>query len=542
MRAARTWRGYPIPPSKSFHPSSYGYTASQQRNQQSRQRLRQQVAAPKVTGPVLIGPPGTPGVPSVKSGGPHFVLQHIVFTPSRFLTKAELNKLAAGYLHRSITLADLYALVTKINALYAKRELITDRAFLPPQHITHGQVTIQLVEGRVGRIELHGQPYTRRAFLLARLPVHRGQVLDAPALKDALEYFNRTNSLGLRAQLRPGESFGLSDVLLNVLEPPRYQLNVLANNEGAASTGRGQLGLYGVFNGPLRRGDSLSLYYMRSRGAYNYDVQYSVPLDTHGLKLSLSASHDNIHIIAGPYEALEIRGSGDQQGVTLSQALLVNRRWRLGIAASFEGTRSHTTIGGLNLSDTRTLQPALGLSAVYTPRHQRWKATVTFSRPTVRKTSGQTVHYWLYNATVNGRIALPFKGWAVGVQSTGQYSTVKSLTSSQLYQLGGPGTVLGYPSGAVAGVSGYFTELAVHRRLPHGLDGKLFYGRGSVHTWQQPIETLESVGIGIAGSLPGYGHLGRSAWAVSVVHPMRTVIPHQDAWTAYFHIIAPLNF
>lgn len=322
MRAARTWRGYPIPPSKSFHPSSYGYTASQQRNQQSRQRLRQQVAAPKVTGPVLIGPPGTPGVPSVKSGGPHVVLQHIVFTPSRFLTKAELNKLAAGYLHRSITLADLYALVTKINALYAKRELITDRAFLPPQHITHGQVTIQLVEGRVGRIELHGQPYTRRAILLARLPVHRGQVLDAPALKDALEYFNRTNSLGLRAQLRPGESFGLSDVLLNVLEPPRYQLNVLANNEGAASTGRGQLGLYGVFNGPLRRGDSLSLYYMRSRGAYNYDVQYSVPLDTHGLKLSLSASHDNIHIIAGPYEALEIRGSGDQQGVTLSQALL----------------------------------------------------------------------------------------------------------------------------------------------------------------------------------------------------------------------------
>jgi hemolysin activation/secretion protein len=522
-------------------PPSVGAGASQRRNQEERQRLRSELTPPAPSGPVLIGPPGTPGVPSVKEGGPHFVLQKISITSSHFLPRAELDKLAADYLRRPITLADLYRLVARINALYAKRGLITDRAFLPPQHIVHGSVVIKLVEGRVGRIELRGQPYTDRAFILAHLPVQAGQVLDAPTLQSALEYFNRTNSVGLRAKLRPGSSFGLSDVLLNVLEPPRYQLNLLGNNEGDASTGRAQGGFYGVFNGPLRRGDSLSLYFIGSRGANNYNVQYTVPLTTSGLKLSLSASHDHINIIAGPYEALGIQGSGDQQSVTLTQPLLADARGQLSLGLSLAHAQSRTTLGGFELNNTKSWSPGLGLSAQYTPQWQSWSSSVTLTRPVVKEIYGEQMQYWLLNATLDGRVALPYAGWSASLQSAGQYSAVKSLASSQLFQLGGVSSVPGYPSGTAAGVRGYRVELGVHRRLPYGLQGQVFYAQGSAYTPAQPRLTLESAGVGISGSLPGRGYVGRSAWRFKVARSLRDVIPHQSAWTAYFSIVVPLN-
>lgn len=523
-------------------PPTVGAGASQRRNDEARQRLRQELAPSAPSGPVLIGPPGTPGVPSVKAGGPQFVLKKIVITSSHFLSRAELDKLAADYLHRPITLADLYRLVARINALYADRGLITDRAFLPPQHIVHGSVVIKLVEGRVGRIELRGTPYTDRAFVLSRLPVKKGQVLDAPELQSALEYFNRTNSVGLRAKLRPGSSFGLSDILLNVLEPPRYQLSLLGNNEGDASTGRAQGGFYGVFNGPLRRGDSLSLYFIGSRGANNYDAQYTVPLTTSGLKLSLSASHDHINIIAGPYEALGIKGSGDQQSVALTQPLLANARGQLSLGVSLAHAQSRTTLGGFELNNTKSWSPGLGVSAQYTPRRQSWSASVTLTHPVVKETYGVAVHYWLLNATLDGRIRLPYTGWSASLQSAGQYSAVKSLASSQLFQLGGVSSVPGYPSGTAAGVRGYRVELGVHRRLPfYGLRSQVFYAQGSAYTPAQPRLTLKSAGIGISGSLPGRGYVGRSAWRFKVAHPLRTVVPNQSAWTAYFSIVVPLN-
>lgn len=524
-------------------PPSVGAGASQRRNHEARQRLRSELTPAGPSGPVLIGPPGTPGVPQVAAGGPRFVLHRIVITPSHFLAQAELDRLASDYLDRPVTLADLYRLVARINALYARRGLITDRAFLPPQRVTHGRVTIDLVEGRLGRIDWRGRSYTARTYILDRLPLQPGQVVDAPALQQALEYFNRTNSnIGLRAQLRPGGRFGLSDILLDVLEPPRRQFNLLANNDGDASTGRVQGGFYAVLNGPLHRGGSLSLYYLASHGAYNYDAQYNVPLSVSGLKLSLSASHDHIRIIAGPYEALGIEGAGDQQNVTLTQPLVANGRWLFSLGASLAHAQSHTTLGGFELSGTRSWQPGLGASVEYTPRRQSWSGSLTVAQPMVKEAYGPAIRYWLFNATLDGRVVLSDPAWSLGLRSVLQFSPVKSMTSSQLFQLGGAGSVLGYPSGAAAGVSGYFAELALHRRLPRGLRGQLFYAQGSVYTPAQPSLKLESAGAGIAATLPGRGYLGRSDWSFKLARPLRTVLPHQAGWIAYFSTVVPLNF
>ena len=77
--------------------------------------------------------------------------------------------------------------------------------------------------------------------------------------KLAVAMNDRFNDVALKASLRPGSRFGLTNVLLQAVEPPRYRLDLLANNEGERSTGRLQGGIYGLMYGPLRRGDRLIL-------------------------------------------------------------------------------------------------------------------------------------------------------------------------------------------------------------------------------------------------------------------------------------------
>lgn len=84
----------------------------------------------------------------------------------------------------------------------------------------------------------------------------------------------------------------------------------------------------------------------------------------------------------------------------------------------------------------------------------------------------------------------------------------------------------------MTGVRGYFAEFGLHRRLPWRLRAKVFYARGSVYTSAQPTLTHDSAGLGIVGGLPGWGHLGHSAWLFMVARPLRTVLPDQSSVTA----------
>lgn len=520
-------------------PSSLSAGAAQRRNQEQQQRLERSQRNKGVHGPVVVGPKGAKH--HVKPGGPHFTLKQIKFTPSHFLKAAKLKALAQPYLHHPITLAKLYDLVAKVNSLYAERGLITDRAILPPQKITSGVVRIQLVEGKVGVVQMRSLTYTDKHYVHSRLPLKKGQVLDAAALEHAIVYFDRTNDLALKAQLRPGSHFGLTNVLLQAIEPPRYRLNLLLNNEGDNSTGRLQGGLYGLMYGPLGIGDRLSLYAMGSRGAFNANVGYQLPLTRSGLKLSVSAAHNQIHIINGPYQQLDIRGHATIGQIGLTQPLLATRNWLLTTAGTVSYTDDHTNISGVALSDNRIWTPGVGLTVNFDQNRQSWDLTQTVERGFAHEVLGQDQAYWLLQGSLIGSAGLIGPLFAT-FNGAWQYSNANNLPSSQLYQLGGAQSIPGYPVGAVAGTKGFNAHGALHVSLPWSLALGAGYSYGVVYAKFPSRTALSSVDIALQGQFPRFHVLAPLSWEVSVAHPTRTVVPNQSNWTTYFRIIAPIVF
>lgn len=513
--------------------------AQQSNSLQQQRRLQQSRKPAPPQGPVLVGP-RPPGAASVPAGGPRFTLRRVDFSASHFLSQGALRKLSAPYLGRPIRVADLYKLVDAINALYDQRHLLTARAVLPPQKIRDGTVRIQLVEGRVGQVLIQGHPYTRRSFILSRLPLRPGEVVDAPRLEHALEYFNRTNTLGLRAALRPGSSFGLSNVLLDAVEPPRYGLDLLLNNEGDDATGRNQIGLYGTINGPLRRGDQATLYLTRSSGALNGNLSYQVPLDTRGLSANFSVAYNHIHIVSGPYQALDITGHSRTVQAGLTQPLLADNAWLLTAGLAYSTISSQTSIAGTPLNDTTVKGPQLGFTAVYAQarRQAQFTQTLMFSR--ADNAFGPSLSYRLWQGSLHASQGF-HKVYAVSADAGWQFSSEQQLPAAQLYQLGGSGTIPGYPLGVVSGYKGWFAGLALHRGLPWlHMDGRVFYDYGAVYAAFPPRTRLSSVGLGLQGALPGWGWLKPASWGITLAHPLQRVTPTQSSLRIELQLVVPL--
>lgn len=521
-------------------PPSVSSGAAQSQSRQERQRLEREQSHSRLHGPVLVGPHRRHQ--HVAKGGPRFTLKRIAFSRSRFLAPQRLQALAKPYLHHPIHVAALYRLVAKVNGLYAQRGLVTDRAILPPQRIRHGVVHIRLVEGRVGAFRIRGLSYTDRSFVTSRVPVTGdGQVLDSAALERELIWFDRTNDVALKASLRPGSRFGLTNVLLQAVEPPRYRLDLLVNNEGERSTGRLQGGIYGLIYGPLGHGDRLSLYAVKSRGAFNGNFGYQIPLTARGLKLSLSAAHNDIHIIDGPYQKLDIRGHADVGQLGLTRPLVASRRWLVTAAASTSYTEDRTDVGGVPLSRNYIWTPGAGMTVQYDRPGQSYLLTQTVERGFAREALGQNQVYWMLPGSFSARLQVGGPVFAT-VSGGWQYSRAGNLPPSQLFQIGGADTVPGYPVGAASGVKGYYGHGSMHLRIARNASLGLGYSNGAVYATYPSHTSLQSVDVGLRGRLPRMGRLGRVSWHFSLAHPMTTVVPDETHWIAYFSVVAPILF
>ena len=83
-------------------------------------------------------------------------VQKIQVVGSTILSADEINALIKPFEGRSATLEQLKQIADKITEIYLNRGYITSRAVLPAQTITAGVIEIQVLEGKLGPIEVEG--------------------------------------------------------------------------------------------------------------------------------------------------------------------------------------------------------------------------------------------------------------------------------------------------------------------------------------------------------------------------------------------------
>ena len=110
----------------------------QERSRDIERRLREERErrpddAPAIDDEALKPAPARPAPAGVR-----FQLKRVDFTRSELLPEATLRELAAGIEGREVSLAEVQAVVDRINALYRDRGVPTAQAVLPAQDVTDG--------------------------------------------------------------------------------------------------------------------------------------------------------------------------------------------------------------------------------------------------------------------------------------------------------------------------------------------------------------------------------------------------------------------
>lgn len=431
-----------------------------------------------------------------------FTLQRVDFPPSRFLSAAELQRLAQPLIGRRVSIDDLRGLVKAVNDLYARRRILTARAFLPPQKVHDGVVRIELLEGRLGRLKVEAKGYTSARYVEKNLHITGGEVVDLGQLRTAITDFNHDNDAQLSASLQAGARAGLTDIDIAVTEPARNAIQLFGDTYGYESTGRYEGGAFFRHSGLLTSGDRATLYVVGAVGSITGNAAYNLPLFGDQGRLGVSYARSAIEITSGVGQKVQTHGYSDTAAVNYGRPLAGGEGWGLALLSSVSWARSENQVAGVSVDTSAVTKGTFGASYfadLWGRAHLTSDATV--SGASVEHIVGGVgpAAFFETNADFDLR-ASPFAHATLRLAGSGQYVDANATPGSQLFQIGGPTSVRGYATGIATGVSGYYLNAELHYVLSpfhapvdvYGFfDGGQVFAPGAVHT------TLRGTGVGV---------------------------------------------
>jgi hemolysin activation/secretion protein len=521
LAAARAFAQQPVIPPGADPGVIQQRQIDEERRRQEMERERRKPAAE----PLIRREGAAPAVPS-GAEAVRFLVREIRFTPSEILKPEELEEIAKEFRGRQLTLTELQGVAERVNALYKAKGVVTAQAVIPPQDVSDGVVQVRLVEGRVGKLKVEGNATTREGYVTSRLRLKPAELVNLERLERAIVRYNRTNDTQMRAELKPGTELGTTDVYVTVTEPPRNELRLTLDNLGSPSTGRLREGINYTNRSLIGYRDALTVSDNQSIGHDGVSLDYSVPVNTWGGRLSYAYYDDSTAIKNGPLKTLNITGTSIARVLAFRQPLVVEEKAQLDLLAGAKHRVTSNWIDAVFLQRTETTDRNLGGELQVAGGGGYWVGNL--NRAWGHADVLTSTEYRIDRGSLRYTRDLA-EGYSFRGNFNWQDSSVRLLPSSEQFFIGGEGSVRGYDLGAFAGDYGNALSLEFHHPLkqasPGGgglgnlqATGFFFFDYGKTYPFRPPntelrsYEDLSSIGWGINAALGSHWY-GRVTFA-----------------------------
>lgn len=463
------------------------------------------------------GAPTDPASDSVR-----IVVNSLHLTGNTLYSEAELLALAPVAAGSELTLAQLRGVAAKIADFYRKRGYFVAQAYLPAQDIKGGGVTIAVIEGRYGRIDVRSQTDLSPPLADQLLDgLNPGDPIAIAPLENRLLLLSDLPGVSVRSTLAPGVEVGTSDLIVEVLPGQRVTGSVEADNAGNRYTGEYRLGATVNINGLAGHGDVLSLRALTSGSGLNYGrASYQMQFGKATAGVAYAALQ---YRLGREFESLHAHGTAEVASLYGSYPLIRSRNSNLYALAGF---------------DAKTFQDKVDLTSSVTDKKARvlwaglhgnlldsfggggasnYSLTQSFGDLDIETPAARAVD--AATAQTNGHYQkLAFH--AARLQHltdrvslygaiNGQFAS-KNLDISEKIGLGGPYAVRAYPVGEAYSDEGYIVNLEARVRLPkfsESMPGQMhfiaFADTGTVtpnrNPWinERKHRTLSGAGVGV---------------------------------------------
>ncbi len=404
--------------------------------------------------------------------GPRFVIKKIKVIGNTLIDDASLAPVLDVGDGMEVTLGILHLIAEEITSLYGMRGYILTRAYVPEQEIENGVVTIQVVEGRLGKFEVNGNEKFKTEDIQKRLqPLQDDPALKESTLEKYLLGLNAIRGLKVKAILKPGEVFGTSDLALQTEESRTYRVAFDADNFGSRFTGEQRYGLTGETGSLFVMGDRLAVRGVKSDEDQVFiNPSFSVPIGPYGTTATLSYTFTDFNL-GGNLVALNAGGRANIFTIDLTHSLIRTRSSEFHLSLGGEIRNFENGLAGAPSSDDKLrdiyleaggfFKDFLRAHSFYSLRLQHGFSESDVTDPLNSRFQGRgdalvsSFDFTRYQSAYVGKTYLIFK-------ARGQVVSKRVLSPDQ-FAIGGFGSVRGYPLAEAAGDNGYFisTELVV---------------------------------------------------------------------------------
>lgn len=509
--------------------------------------------APKPLGRLDLPPRnGATTLPAVRRG-PQIMLRTIRFEGATALDESELQALAAPYLGRALTGADLEALRREVSRAYIARGYLNSGALLPDQTLGDGVLVVRVVEGRLSEVRLMTDRRLRRPALARR--AFRALPKETPFQASSLERaFRRALNEPLidrmDGRLRPGARTGeaLLDLTADLVDPLALEMGF----DNHRPPGSGEFA--GFLNAALRNaagfGETFEARLVGRGGALDGFGGASVPLHALGPTLFIEGRRAESDLVEAPLDELDIESTFWAVTVGLRQTVWRGVRWQADLGVRGAYAEGRTEVGGVGFDFAEGVS-AEGESATATVKLEQ---NLRYRGDRIGAALRSTVTLGLdaFDATVNafgadGR----FAAWLVQAQTAWRPFHMKALedvtliargdaqfTTSRLlpierYTVGGAFSVRGYRQNTLVRDIGWSASLEARRPFARfGVPGLVSKAKAG------PLEASAFIDLGAAWNVDAPG-IGRDALgSVGVALAWRPT-PWLSADVAYAYAFKP---
>lgn len=445
-------------------------------------------------------------------------------TSERHVTPIEVQKLVwlikDQRSKRGITLGQIETIADKITRFYRERGFILAKAYIPKQEVREGVVTLTLLLGMLGSVEVNNNTLYSSSKLKSVFDDMLTKPVTNSAVEEKLYLINDFPGVSVNGYFESGYQVGDTKLNINVISEESFQYNVRLDNHGTDSTGKYRLYADAQANNVFGNADFINLSVLHASSPDNTEywrASYETSLFSPRFKLGLGTSTNQFLVDKSDLNAtVGIHGDVQIYDVSARYQLTRSRKKNTSISLKYENVYSDLQIGQFvdvgNKLDDELNNTSLAYNYDYLNEESRtlhqgsYKITsgeIVFGAEQASSTSAaQDTNYEYFNVdyTMLTFAKVPFTDsvsrliFRTNLQYTG-----KTLPSVSRASLAGPTKARGFASDIYSADDALYAGLDWLFNSPDLFDFKIF-GMGTFKDIAKPFVFLD-MAYGIQHSL-----------------------------------------
>ncbi|WP_017654630.1 ShlB/FhaC/HecB family hemolysin secretion/activation protein [Fortiea contorta] len=285
------------------------------------------------------------------------IVERFIIVGSTVFSAEELAEVTAKFTKRPITLTELFQARSQISNLYIEKGYITSGAYIPPQTIQSGVITIQVIEGKLSEIQVTGTRRLDSNYVRSRLALATSPPLNRERLLEALQLLQLNPLIDkLSAELSTGSRAGTSILQVQIQEAKTFSSEVVLDNGRSPSVGSFRRRLELTQANLLGIGDGLKVGYTNTDGSNGWDVGYTLPVNPENGTISFNFGTTSSAVIERPFSILDIQSAFRYYELSFRQPLFQSPTQELVLGL----TATHRNSEATYVETERIPFPALG--------------------------------------------------------------------------------------------------------------------------------------------------------------------------------------